>query len=153
MKENCMQKKSTPIDQHVGSRIRLRRMTVGMSQEKLGDCLGVTFQQVQKYEKGVNRVGASRLQRISEVLNAPISFFFEEAPATFDHQLEVRERDSLSKVLASKEFLSLTNSFSAIRDPKIRQKIIDLVDALAATDPDAGDHAAENITAARSDRL
>ncbi|WP_269071999.1 helix-turn-helix domain-containing protein [Rhizobium sp. C4] len=148
-----MQKKSTPIDQHVGSRIRLRRMTVGMSQEKLGDCLGVTFQQVQKYEKGVNRVGASRLQRISEVLNAPISFFFEEAPATFDHQLEVRERDSLSKVLASKEFLSLTNSFSAIRDPKIRQKIIDLVDALAATDPDAGDHAAENITAARSDRL
>lgn len=148
-----MQKKSTPIDQLVGSRIRLRRMTVGMSQEKLGECLGVTFQQVQKYEKGVNRVGASRLQRISEVLNAPISFFFDEAPGTVGHQVESQEASSLSKVLACKEFLSLANSFSAIRDPKIRQKVVDLVDALAKTDLDAGDNTAENIVSAPVDRL
>ncbi len=73
-------KKPNPIDIHVGSRIRLRRTMLGMSQEKLGESLGITFQQIQKYEKGTNRVGASRLQNISSILNVPVSFFFEDAP-------------------------------------------------------------------------
>jgi transcriptional regulator with XRE-family HTH domain len=147
-----MQKKSTPIDQLVGSRVRQRRMALGMSQEKLGEHLGVTFQQVQKYEKGVNRVGASRLQRIAEVLGAPISFFFEEAARGLDHEIEKQEAHSLSNVLASKEFLSLANSFSAIRDPQIRQKVVDLVDALAASDRRDGGHAAEGLSALSADR-
>lgn len=148
-----MQKKSTPMDQLVGSRIRLRRLALGMSQEKLGEHLGVTFQQVQKYEKGVNRVGASRLQRISEVLNAPISFFFEGAPGAIEQQIETQEVGSLSKVLASKEFLSLANSFSAIQDPKVRQKVVDLVDALAATEHHDKRPAGEDLTMASADRL
>jgi transcriptional regulator with XRE-family HTH domain len=78
MTEN--KKKPNPIDIHVGSRIRLRRTMLGMSQEKLGESLGITFQQIQKYEKGTNRVGASRLQNIAGILNVPVSFFFEDAP-------------------------------------------------------------------------
>src|SRR6187455_1914404 len=73
-------KTPNPTDKHVGSRVRMRRMMLGMSQEKLGDALGLTFQQVQKYEKGTNRIGASRLQQISEVLQVPVSFFFEGVP-------------------------------------------------------------------------
>ena len=73
-------KKPNPIDTHVGSRVRLRRTMLGMSQEKLGEALGITFQQVQKYEKGSNRIGASRLQNISDVLNVPVAYFFEDAP-------------------------------------------------------------------------
>src|SRR5690606_20390957 len=75
-------KKPNPIDVHVGSRIRLRRNMLGLSQEKLGENLGITFQQIQKYEKGTNRVGASRLQAISAILNVPVSFFFEDAPGS-----------------------------------------------------------------------
>src|ERR1700760_119105 len=73
-------KAPNPIDKHVGSRVRMRRMMLSMSQEKLGDALGLTFQQVQKYEKGTNRIGASRLQQISQILQVPVSFFFEGAP-------------------------------------------------------------------------
>src|SRR5262252_2459663 len=73
-------KAPNPIDKHVGSRVRMRRMMLAMSQEKLGDALGLTFQQVQKYEKGTNRIGASRLQQISQILQVPVSFFFEDAP-------------------------------------------------------------------------
>src|SRR5205807_10013477 len=78
--ENRMKKAPNPVDKHVGSRVRLRRMMLSMSQEKLGDALGLTFQQVQKYEKGANRIGASRLQQISHSLQVPVSFFFEGAP-------------------------------------------------------------------------
>jgi len=73
-------KKPNPIDAHVGSRVRLRRMLLGMSQERLGNSIGLTFQQVQKYEKGANRIGASRLYHISNILDVPVGFFFEEAP-------------------------------------------------------------------------
>src|SRR3954447_8504909 len=73
-------KKPNPIDIHVGSRVRLRRNMLGMSQEKLGENLGITFQQIQKYEKGTNRIGASRLQHIARVLSVPVAFFFEGAP-------------------------------------------------------------------------
>jgi len=73
-------KAPNPVDKHVGSRVRMRRMMLGMSQEKLGNNLGLTFQQVQKYEKGTNRIGASRLQQISHILQVPVSFFFDGAP-------------------------------------------------------------------------
>src|SRR3974390_1258007 len=82
-----------PIDRHVGSRVRMRRMMLGMSQEKLGDALGLTFQQVQKYEKGANRIGASRLQQISQILQVPVSFFFEGAPS----QRSERRSDGLTE--------------------------------------------------------
>src|SRR3972149_1752114 len=84
--EKVMAKKApNPIDKHVGSRVRMRRMMLSMSQEKLGDALGLTFQQVQKYEKGTNRIGASRLQAIANILQVPVSFFFEGAPHVPGH--------------------------------------------------------------------
>lgn len=129
-----MQKKTNLTDQFVGSRLRLRQMAVGLRQEKSGEHPRVTFQQVQKHEKGINRVGASRLQRIAEVLNMPISFSFGETPGALHHRMETQEARSLPDVLASKEFLSLANSFSAIRHLNVRQKVVDFVDTLAATE-------------------
>ena len=75
-------KPPNPVDRHVGSRVRMRRIMLGMSQEKLGEGLGLTFQQIQKYEKGTNRIGASRLHQISEILQVPVSFLFEGSPGT-----------------------------------------------------------------------
>jgi transcriptional regulator with XRE-family HTH domain len=86
-------KKPNPIDIHVGSRVRLRRNMLGMSQEKLGEMLGITFQQIQKYEKGTNRVGASRLQAISTVMNVPVSYFFEDAPGQDENRSGFSEDD------------------------------------------------------------
>jgi transcriptional regulator with XRE-family HTH domain len=79
-----MAKIPNPIDKHVGARVRMRRVLVGLSQEKLGDALGITFQQIQKYEKGTNRIGASRLQEASKILGVPVNFFFEGAQAESD---------------------------------------------------------------------
>src|SRR3974377_1495716 len=89
-----VKKTPNPIDKHVGSRVRMRRMMLNMSQEKLGDALGLTFQQVQKYEKGTNRIGASRLQQISNILQVPVSFFFEGAPHLAGHHRGMREGQS-----------------------------------------------------------
>jgi len=117
-------RKPNPIDIHVGSRIRLRRTMIGMSQEKLGDALGITFQQVQKYEKGANRVGASRLQEISRVLNTPISFFFEDAPGSPTAKDGFQESNTTNYVvdfLSSSEGLQLNRAFVKIQDPKVRQ--------------------------------
>ncbi|MDA4846300.1 helix-turn-helix domain-containing protein [Hoeflea poritis] len=129
-------KKPNPIDIHVGSRIRLRRTMLGMSQEKLGESLGITFQQIQKYEKGTNRVGASRLQNISSILNVPVSFFFEDAPGDpSTGQPGASESSSSNYVvdfLSSSEGLQLNRAFVKIEDPKVRRKIVDLVKALAA---------------------
>lgn len=127
-------KKPNPIDIHVGSRVRLRRNMLGMSQEKLGESLGITFQQIQKYEKGTNRVGASRLQAISTVLNVPVSFFFEDAPGVAALTGGMSEASSTSFVvdfLNSAEGLQLNRAFAKISDAKVRRKIIDLVKALA----------------------
>lgn len=131
-------KKPNPIDIHVGSRIRLRRTMLGMSQEKLGESLGITFQQIQKYEKGTNRVGASRLQNISGILNVPVSFFFEDAPGdqnTSNGASGMAEATSSNYVvdfLSSSEGLQLNRAFVKINDPKVRRRIVDLVKALAA---------------------
>lgn len=128
-----------PIDIHVGSRIRLRRSMVGMSQEKLGESLGITFQQIQKYEKGSNRVGASRLQNIAAVLNVPVSFFFEDAPnsdadAGAGGMEEASSSNYVVNFLSSSEGLQLNRAFVKIQDPKVRRKIIDLVRTLAEED-------------------
>lgn len=129
-------KKPNPIDVHVGSRIRLRRNMLGLSQEKLGENLGITFQQIQKYEKGTNRVGASRLQAISSVLNVPVSFFFEDAPGSGTPSAsgfaEDNEATYVVDFLSSNEGVQLTRAFTKISDPKVRRKIIDLVKSLAA---------------------
>ncbi len=131
-------KKPNPIDVHVGTRIRLRRNMIGMSQEKLGDRLGITFQQIQKYEKGTNRVGASRLQSIASHLEVPVSFFFDDAPG-----LDAAKSGGLSEeastnyvvdFVSSLEGLQLNRAFVKISDPKVRRKIIDLVRALADED-------------------
>lgn len=128
-------KTPNPIDIHVGARVRLRRTMLGLSQEKLGESLGVTFQQVQKYEKGSNRIGASRLQKLSQILNTPISFFFEDAPGSRDNMVDgMSEADSPNYVvdfLSTSEGLQLNKAFSNIKDPKVRKKIIDLVRSLA----------------------
>jgi transcriptional regulator with XRE-family HTH domain len=132
-------KAPNPIDKHVGSRVRMRRMMLGMSQEKLGDALSLTFQQVQKYEKGTNRIGASRLQQISLILQVPVAFFFEGAP----HLLEGIASENLeaapshtyvSDFLATSDGLSLTKAFMRIPDAKLRRRIVDLVQQIAGED-------------------
>lgn len=128
-------KKPNPIDIHVGSRVRLRRTMLGMSQEKLGEHLGITFQQIQKYEKGANRIGASRLQEIARVLSTPISFFFEDAPGDGNraHQGfgEAESSNYVVDFLSSSEGLQLNRAFVKIKDPKVRRKIVEMVKALA----------------------
>ena len=121
-------KTPNPIDVHVGSRIRLRRTMLGMSQEKLGDSLGITFQQVQKYEKGANRVGASRLQHIAEILNVPIPFFFEGSPGAIEDE---NRQESSTDFMNSKECVALAAAFSAIEDKRVRQSILGLVRSLS----------------------
>ncbi len=126
-------KKPNPIDVHVGGRIRLRRNMVGMSQEKLGEHLGITFQQIQKYEKGTNRVGASRLQAIASFLEVPVSYFFEGAPGERPSEGFAEDSQTAFVVdfLSSTEGLLLNRAFARIGDPKVRRRIIDLVRTLA----------------------
>jgi transcriptional regulator with XRE-family HTH domain len=132
-KENGMAKAPNPVDRHVGSRVRMRRMMMGMSQEKLGDAIGLTFQQVQKYEKGTNRIGASRLQQIAHTLQVPVSFFFEGAPmegAPLD--ADAPSPSFVSDFLASADGLALTKAFMQIKDSKLRRRIVDLVEGIAS---------------------
>lgn len=135
-----MKKTPDPIDRHVGSRVRMQRVLMKMSQEKLGEALGLTFQQIQKYEKGANRIGASRLQQISKTLNVPPSFFFEGAPTSSPLPQGFEEESSSQFVvdfLGTAEGLHLNRSFARIRDPKIRKKIVELVATLAEQGGDA----------------
>jgi len=135
-------KQPNPIDIHVGSRVRLRRMMLSMSQEKLGEHLGITFQQIQKYEKGTNRIGASRLQHIARVLTVPVAFFFEDAPPTpgEPHTGGVGESKQTTYVvdfLSSSEGIQLNKAFVRIKDAKLRRRIIDLVRSLVGEDSEA----------------
>lgn len=128
-------KKPNPIDAHVGSRVRLRRMLLGMSQERLGESMGLTFQQVQKYEKGANRIGASRLFHISKILDVPVGFFFEEAPGIDETSSvpgmgEAASEAFILEFLNTREGLELNRAFSKIGDPKVRKSVVDLVRAL-----------------------
>lgn len=138
MNEKENKKRPNPTDIHVGSRIRMRRNMLGMSQEKLGEHLGITFQQIQKYEKGTNRVGASRLQAIASILEVPVSFFFADAPGRETSELtglsEGRSANYVVDFVNSGEGLQLNRAFARIADAKIRRRIVDLVKALAADD-------------------
>ena len=125
--------KPDPIDIHVGSRVRLRRTLLGMSQEKLGNALGLTFQQIQKYERGANRIGSSRLYRLSKIMDIPVSFFFEEVPEGiidggpgFSEDAVGYEADQLSK----RETLELVRAYYKITDPKVRKRVFELVKAV-----------------------
>lgn len=134
-------KAPNPIDKHVGSRVRMRRMMLEMSQEKLGDALDLTFQQIQKYEKGTNRIGASRLQQISGILQVPVSFFFEGAPSvgnevTIDGLGEAPSPAYISDFLATSDGLALTRAFVRIKDAKLRRRIVDLVEQMAGEEAD-----------------
>jgi len=134
-------KSPNPVDIHVGSRIRLRRMMISMSQEKLGERLGLTFQQVQKYEKGANRVGASRLYAISKILEVPVEFFFADMPeniAVIEKNSDISgmtEPDETAFVMdfvSSSEGLQLNTAFKKIGSQETRRKIVDLIKTLAA---------------------
>ncbi|MFZ4805863.1 MAG: helix-turn-helix domain-containing protein [Hyphomicrobiaceae bacterium] len=140
-------RRPNPMDIHVGTRVRLRRILLGMSQEKLGERLGLTFQQIQKYEKGVNRIGASRLFDMSRVLGVPVQFFYDEAPLPVSvmdsHPSGFSERPNdgyLAEFLNSREGIELNRAFVRIADPKLRRSIIELVRAMAG-ETAVGNHA------------
>lgn len=124
-----------PIDKHVGSRVRMKRILLGYSQEKLGEALGLTFQQVQKYEKGTNRIGASRLQQIAKILQATPAFFFDGSPQgeTIAHEgfAEAPSSQYIVDSISSVEGLQLNRAFAGVKDAKVRKRIVDLVAAIA----------------------
>ncbi|HAY47947.1 MULTISPECIES: helix-turn-helix domain-containing protein [Thalassospira] len=131
--------KPNPVDIHVGARVRLRRTLLGMSQEKLGEAIGLTFQQVQKYERGANRVGASRLYDLSRVLEVPVSFFFDDMPDEISSK-SVHERREMSESpdpfdndpMNRRETLELVRAYYRITDPNQRKKIFELVKSMGA---------------------
>jgi transcriptional regulator with XRE-family HTH domain len=129
MKTASSTKGTNPVDRHVGSRVRMRRMMLGMSQEKLGDVLGLSFQQLQKYEKGMNRISASRLQHLSQILQVPVPFFFEGAPGG---PVGVPEAPSyVNEFLATSDGLALAKAFTRIGNAKLRRLIVHLVEDCA----------------------
>ncbi len=128
-----------PVDVHVGARVRMRRTLLGMSQEKLGRAVGLTFQQIQKYERGVNRIGASRLFNLSRILDVPVSFFFEDLPVTLSGVKAHRarglaeapaapfEHDPMSK----RETLELVRAYYRVTDQRVRKRLLGLIRSLA----------------------
>lgn len=128
-----------PIDRYVGSRVRSRRLLVCVSQQKLADALGVTFQQIQKYEKGTNRISASRLQLIARLLDVPVSFFFDGGPSSPPTVLGVSNEKwavEISDLLATSEGVRLVRSFARIHDKKIRRRVVELISSLAEDEED-----------------
>jgi transcriptional regulator with XRE-family HTH domain len=127
-------KSRDPTDKHVGGRVRMRRKMLSMSQTKLGDALGLTFQQVQKYEKGTNRVSASRLQQMAYILKVPVSFFFEDplkpGVETSPRLGNNNVADYVSEFLTSTGGLALTKAFTRIKDAKVRRAIVKLVEEI-----------------------
>lgn len=133
------EKRPHPIDVHVGGRVRLRRTMLGMSQDKLADALGLTFQQIQKYEKGVNRIGASRVFEVSRILGVPIQFFFDDYNAETGRSYGFAESGpddgaAIMDLLNSPEGVQLCKHFAAITDPKIRKRVLELVKSLSDGD-------------------
>lgn len=136
--------KPNPVDVHVGSRVRLRRTLLGMSQEKLGEAIGLTFQQVQKYERGANRIGASRLFNLSQVLDVPVSFFFDDMPREAADAPVLGEEDDEERVvefepdpMAKRETLELVRAYYRITDPGVRKRLFELTKAVANNGPAA----------------
>jgi transcriptional regulator with XRE-family HTH domain len=117
-----------PTDKHVGSRVRMRRTMLKMSQTDLGNGLGLTFQQVQKYEKGTNRIGASRLQHIAQILKVPVSFFFEGGPGSKGGE---EMPAYVTEFLSSRDGLALAEAFGKIENDKVRRSVVELVRHIA----------------------
>ncbi len=130
-----MKKTPNPVDRHVGARVRLRRLALGISQEKLGAALGVTFQQIQKYEKGANRMGVGRLQLASKVLGAPVSYFYEGAPTSPEDDF-AETGPAYDGVPPGSDEAALLEAFAKVTDPKLRRRIVELVQAMAASGGD-----------------
>jgi transcriptional regulator with XRE-family HTH domain len=130
-------KAPNPVDKHVGSRVRMRRRMLAISQEKLGHALGLTFQQVQKYEKGTNRIGASRLEQIARILQVPVGFFFEDvsdASVTGKPDERTRFLDEINQFISSPEGLRLVQAFLRIENPDVRRRVVALVQEIASDD-------------------
>ena len=129
-----------PVDVHVGGRVRLRRMVLGMSQDALGKALGLTFQQVQKYEKGANRIGAGRLMQLSELLEVPIQFFYDDYDTPIGREFGFAESgnddDPFMELLHSQEGVELCRCYASIEDPKVRKRVLELVRSIAETEVD-----------------
>jgi transcriptional regulator with XRE-family HTH domain len=137
-----MSDKPNPIDVHVGRRLRLRRTLLGMSQERLGQLLGLTFQQIQKYERGVNRIGSSRLYELGQILDVPISFFFDDmaqdgrapdllAAGLAEDPADFAFDDARALQLDKRETLELVRAYNRIPDPAVRKRLFELTKALA----------------------
>ena len=137
--------RASPIDVHVGTRVRLRRTLLGMSQEKLGEALGLTFQQIQKYERGVNRIGASRLFDLARVLDVPIGFFFDDMAPELGGSGVTRSRAAAfgfaegqdgfeDDTLHRRETLELVRAYYRITDPSVRKRVFDLIKTLSPTE-------------------
>ena len=144
MQGNNNPRRASPIDEHVGSRVRLRRMLLGFSQEKLGELLGLTFQQVQKYEKGTNRIGASRLFEMSQILGVPVQYFYEDLPTDNTNSLgpgfaeDADDADhQMVSFLGSREGIELNRAFIRIKSAKVRRSIVELARSLADDESDA----------------
>ena len=126
-----------PVDVHVGSRVRLRRTLLGMSQEKLGQAVNLTFQQIQKYERGANRVGASRLYQLSRILDVPVSYFFDDMPdtvANLEHLSDLSEPeadDQKADPLSRRETLELVRAYYKISNPRVRKRLFELTKSIA----------------------
>jgi transcriptional regulator with XRE-family HTH domain len=120
-----------PVDVYVGQRVRMRRIEIRMSQEFLGEQIGLTFQQIQKYEKGTNRIGASRIQQIGKVLKVPASFFFDGAPGGWEGEASSQTSPALLELLGTREGQILINSFIRITDAEIRRSLVCLIDRTA----------------------
>lgn len=133
-----------PVDVHVGSRVRLRRTLLGISQEKLGDAIGLTFQQIQKYERGANRIGGSRIYELSCLLDVPVSFFFDDMPdelKTHEGRFAAGLRDKAKGAyevdpLARRETLELVRAYYKITDPRIRKRLFEMTKSIAKADTD-----------------
>ncbi len=123
-------KQTNPIDALVGNRVRVRRMLIGMSQERLGELLGLTFQQVQKYEKGINRIGAGRLYQVAHILGVPINYFYEGAVEQTNAVNNDMPNPPVMEFLSSGEGLQLSLAFMRIKDGKVRKRVIDLIKSL-----------------------
>ena len=148
-----IKKVPNPIDKHVGSRVRMRRMLAGVSQEKLGEALGLTFQQVQKYEKGTNRVSASRLQAIADVFRVPPSFFFQDDDSAQPAAGAPHETGDVSTFVSSKEGLDLNRAFLKIEDASVRKSIIALATALSKAGANAASEAGDRAESATELRI
>ena len=133
---------SNPVDVYVGTRLKIRRLELGYSQNKIGEMTGITFQQVQKYEKGLNRIGSSRLYEFAKILKVPVSYFFEQYELTFGNNGILADNKASfddNTEISEKEILTLIKNFTAIKDPNVRKSIITLTKTLSKKEDDGSE--------------